>query len=109
MARSLAFEPADLDRIEIAVMELGTNQLKHADGGQISAEIVVEGLDRGLRIEASDQGPGIVDLARAMEPGFSTTGTLGTGLPTVRELMDRFEVETTPGAGTFIRVEKWRT
>jgi serine/threonine-protein kinase RsbT len=60
----------------------------------------------GIEIIAEDQGPGIVDVDKAMEVGFSTSNGLGAGLPGVRRLMDEFELNTSIGVGTRIRVFK---
>jgi serine/threonine-protein kinase RsbT len=52
-------------------------------------------------------GPGIPDLRKVMEDGFSTSGGLGAGLPGVKRLMDEFSIESTPGEGTLIQSVKW--
>jgi serine/threonine-protein kinase RsbT len=57
---------------------------------------------------ASDNGPGIPDIRQALRDGFSTSGSLGLGLPGVRGLMDAFEIITYPGRGTIVAVNKWR-
>ena len=62
----------------------------------------------GITVVASDRGPGIPDVARALEVGYSTSGSLGLGLPGVRRLMDEFEVESRVGHGTRVTARKWR-
>ena len=62
---------------------------------------------KGILIIAADQGPGIPDIRKVMEDGFSTSGGLGAGLPGVKRLMDEFKIETIPGEGTDIRATKW--
>jgi serine/threonine-protein kinase RsbT len=59
-------------------------------------------------IVASDDGPGIRDIRMAMRDGFSTSGSLGLGLPGVRRLMDDFEIVSEQGKGTTITVKKWK-
>lgn len=59
-------------------------------------------------VRARDLGPGIHDLNRAMQEGYSTSNGLGMGLPGVERLMDEFEIESAPGKGTVITVRKWR-
>ena len=49
---------------------------------------------------AADEGPGIADVERAMQDGYTTGNGLGLGLPGTRRLVDDFELETAPGAGT---------
>jgi serine/threonine-protein kinase RsbT len=63
---------------------------------------------RGLSIIASDKGPGIPDIRQALRDGFSTSGSLGMGLPGVRRIMDEFEINSQPGQGTVVAVKKWQ-
>ena len=56
---------------------------------------------------ASDAGPGIEDVERAMQDGYTTGNGLGLGLPGTRRLVDDFELDTAPGVGTTIRLVKW--
>ena len=58
-----------------------------------------------VRIE--DDGPGIANIERALEDGFSTGRGLGLGLPGARRLMDRVIVESAPGQGTGVEMWKW--
>jgi len=58
-------------------------------------------------VTARDQGPGIPDIAQAMEDGYSTGGSLGLGLPGSKRLMDEFEVVSEMGRGTSVTMIKW--
>lgn len=62
---------------------------------------------RALVVRAEDDGPGIGDVERALEDGYSTGSGLGLGLPGARRLMDRLIVESTPGEGTVVEMWKW--
>src|SRR3546814_5312354 len=62
---------------------------------------------RALVIQAEDQGPGIRDIPRALEDGYSTGRGLGLGLPGARRLMDRLTIDSAPGRGTLIEMWKW--
>lgn len=106
-AGRLPFAPEDLGRIEVAAAELASNMVKHAGGGRITLNLSRRPGQDGVQLVAEDHGAGIPDLERALSVGFSTKGTLGTGLPAVREMMDRFEIVTRPGEGTRVEVEKW--
>jgi serine/threonine-protein kinase RsbT len=70
--------------------------------------VICDSRREGLLIVASDEGPGISDIPRALRDGFSTSGSLGIGLPGVRRLMDEFAIESKPGCGTTITVTKWK-
>jgi serine/threonine-protein kinase RsbT len=58
-------------------------------------------------IVARDEGPGIPDVPRAMQDGYTTGRGLGLGLPGVRRLMDEFEILSGVGKGTTVSVKKW--
>ena len=61
----------------------------------------------GLQVIARDQGPGIADLSLALEKGFSTSRSLGLGLPGSKRFMDEFRLESTLGIGTTVTMRKW--
>jgi serine/threonine-protein kinase RsbT len=99
--------PADRARAVTAAAELTTNILKYAGRGIVTVARVVEKARSGIEIVAEDRGPGIADVQAAMKDHFSTSGTLGLGLPGVRRMMDEFEMVSTVGKGTRVRVRKW--
>jgi serine/threonine-protein kinase RsbT len=103
---ALGFGPADVERIDVAASELATNLVKHGGGGKLELTRLTAPR-AGLAIVAEDQGPGIPDVAAAMADGFSTTGTYGAGLATLKELMDCLEIHSAPGRGTRVEVRKW--
>jgi serine/threonine-protein kinase RsbT len=63
----------------------------------------------GLEVVVHDRGPGITDVEQAMADHYSTSGTLGLGLPGVRRLMDEFELESSPDEGTRVTIRKWKS
>lgn len=103
----LGFPKTDLALIATAISELARNILTYAREGEIEIALEEAGGRRGLLIIARDQGPGIADIALALQDGYSTSRSLGIGLPGVRRLMDQFEVTSEPGSGTLVRVTKW--
>ncbi|TYS14802.1 anti-sigma regulatory factor [Rossellomorea vietnamensis] len=107
VAKDLGFGTVDQARITTAISELARNIYLYAGQGQICIEKLSENGKNGVRIIAVDEGPGIKDIRKVMEDGFSTSGGLGAGLPGVKRLMDEFNVESTPGEGTDIRATKW--
>lgn len=108
MATELGFSTGDATLIATAISELARNIISYAGKGQIAVK-VVNGLNRqGISVIATDDGPGIPDIRQALRDGFSTSGSLGLGLPGVRRLMDEFEISSQPGRGTSVAVKKWR-
>jgi len=89
--------------------ELAANLVVHtSDGGTLGIEAALRDGEIGVRITSKDTGPGIPSLTDAFEDGFSTAGSMGSGLPTVRRLMDDFEVATTAGKGTRVVAVRWQ-
>lgn len=108
MATELGFSSGDATLIATAISELARNIIAYARKGQITLK-VVNGLNRrGISVVAVDDGPGISDIQQALRDGFSTSGSLGLGLPGVRRLMDEFEITSQPGSGTTVAVKKWK-
>jgi len=108
LATELGFPSGDATLIATAISELARNIVSYARRGQITLRLV-NGLNRqGIAIVASDDGPGIHDIRQALRDGFSTSGSLGMGLPGVRRLMDEFEITSKPGRGTIVAVKKWK-
>lgn len=107
MAAQLGFSPGTATLIATAISELARNILMYARRGEMLMRTVETNGNRGIAVEATDEGPGIPQPQRALEDGYSTSGRLGLGLPGVKRLMDEFRLETTPGRGTKIMVKKW--
>ncbi|MCG7346327.1 anti-sigma regulatory factor [Sporosarcina sp. ACRSL] len=106
-AKKAGFGTVDQARITTAISELARNIYLYAGKGKIEIERVADGGLFGIKIIASDEGPGIPDIRKVMEDGFSTSGGLGAGMPGVKRLMDEFKVTSEPGAGTIITTTKW--
>jgi serine/threonine-protein kinase RsbT len=108
MASELGFSSGDATFIATAISELARNIVSYAGKGEITLK-TVNGLNRqGIAVIATDEGPGIPDIRQALRDGFSTSGSLGLGLPGVRRLMDEFAITSQPGRGTIVAVKKWR-
>jgi serine/threonine-protein kinase RsbT len=108
LAIELGFSPGDATLIATSISELARNIVSYARRGEITLQIVQASNRQGIAVTASDSGPGIRDLRQAMRDGFSTSGSLGLGLPGVRRLMDEFEIASQPGRGTIVTVKKWK-
>ncbi len=93
-----------------SVSELAHNLVRHATrGGTITIVALSRNGEIGIEVTAEDDGPGIPDVALAMQDGFSSIDSLGCGLPGVKRLMDDFEITSTVGTGTRIVARKWRS
>ena len=108
MANELGFSSGDATLIATAISELARNIVSYARKGQITLKGIQGSSRIGILVIASDDGPGIPDIRQALRDGFSTSGSLGLGLPEVRRLMDEFEITSQPGRGTIVAVKKWR-
>lgn len=106
VAENMKFSSSDQTIIATAISELARNIVEYAGAG----EIVIEESEAGdkIVITARDAGPGIQDLAKAVQDGFSTGKGLGLGLPGTKRLMDEFEIHSQSGQGTMVRVAKKR-
>ena len=107
LVSGLRFSTSELTLIATAISEVARNIVTYAGSGEIVLRIVQRGARRGLFVIARDQGPGIADIARAMEDGYSTSRSLGLGLPGSRRLMDEFELASEIGKGTEVTMTKW--
>jgi serine/threonine-protein kinase RsbT len=107
LAARLALSGVDLTLVAAAISEVARNILTYAKRGEIELSLVQERGRRGLVVVARDRGPGIPDLDQAMQDGYSTTGSLGLGLPGAKRLMDEFEIISEVGKGTTVIMTKW--
>jgi serine/threonine-protein kinase RsbT len=99
----------ELTEIATAISELARNIVNYADSGQMALRLVSRDDRTGVRIVASDDGPGIEDVERAMQDGFTTGAGLGLGLPGTKRLMDDFVITSKVDEGTTVTVHKWAT
>ena len=107
-AQEIGLTTLDRTKVVTAASELARNTVIHGRGGVLSLEIVHDGSHEGLRLCFEDQGPGIADIDRALEDGYSTGGGLGMGLPGARRLVNEFELTSTEGVGTCVTVLSWK-
>lgn len=106
-AAKLGFSSTDLTLVATAISELARNIVMYAGAGEIILRVVRLAGKQGIVVIARDRGPGIADVGQALQSGYSTSRSLGLGLPGVRRLMDEFEVESQAGEGTVVTVRKW--
>jgi anti-sigma regulatory factor (Ser/Thr protein kinase) len=109
MAVDLGFSLKESEDLAIVVSELSSNLVRHAGGGQLVFTPLTKGITSGIKIVSQDKGPGIAEVNKAIVDGFSTSGTLGYGLGTIKRLMDQLYIEPSPEEqpGTLITCVKW--
>src|ERR1700744_5146123 len=88
LARELGFDDEQAGRVAIIATEMAGNIFKHGANGHLIVDRFIDGAGSGIELLAADKGPGIADIARALEDGFSTVGTPGTGLGAIRRQAD---------------------
>jgi serine/threonine-protein kinase RsbT len=108
MAERLGFPRPDPTLIATAISEVARNIVVHAGRGEIVIRAFDDTHRYGLVVIARDEGPGIRDVDAAVRDDYSGRGGLGLGLPGARRLMDEFDVESAPDAGTTVTMTKWR-
>lgn len=107
LAAEIGMEDSDQDMIGTATSELARNMLDYGGGGRVQIELVQRERGRGVRVTFEDHGPGIADIARAMEDGYSTGTGMGLGLPGAKRLAHEFEIASRVGRGTRVVITRW--
>lgn len=107
LALDLGFSLTDVTMIATAISEIARNITSYAGRGAVRVTVAEREGREALVVRAEDEGPGIADIERAMEDGYSTGRGLGLGLPGARRLMDRLVVDSALGRGTIIEMWKW--
>lgn len=105
-AEAKGFGIVDQTRISTAVSELARNTFIYAGKGEVLIQELTNP-HQGLRISFADNGPGIEDVKLALKDGFSTSKSMGKGLPGAKRLSDHMEIRTGPQKGTTVVIEKW--
>ena len=107
LAEQIGFAGSDLTVIATVISELARNILEYAKSGEVVLSLGQRGSRVGIVIVARDRGPGIPDLTKAMQDGYTTGRGLGLGLPGVRRLVDDFDIVSELQKGTTVTVKKW--
>ena len=107
LALELGFEGAEATLVAAAISEVARNIVEYAESGEVVLQPVSNGSKRGLCVVALDQGPGIADVAQALQYGYSSHKGLGVGLPGAKLLMDEFDINSAVGVGTTVTMRKW--
>jgi serine/threonine-protein kinase RsbT len=106
-ATAVGFGITDVTRIVTAASELTRNIYQYAGSGVMRWRSIRREARVGLELTFEDNGPGIPDVSKAMEAGFSTGRGLGMGLPGAKRLMDDMTIQSQVGKGTTVELRKW--
>lgn len=106
--KELAIEPKLVKRTVVALYEAEVNIAAHSHGGQVHAQIDAD----KIYVRFQDTGPGIADIERAMQEGFSTASDkvrqmgfgAGMGLPNIKRNCDEMRIQSEPGQGTTLEI-----
>lgn len=107
-AISIGMSVINQTKLITAASELVRNVLNYAKTGTATIEVVTHLQKTGLKVIFTDKGPGIEDIAKAMQDGYSTGKSLGLGLPGARRLVNQFDIKSTPGHGTTVTIISWK-
>jgi len=107
-ALETGFSLVDQTKVVTAASELARNTVTHGAGGKLTIEGLQNGHRKGLRLIFEDQGPGIPDVNRALQDGYTTGTGLGLGLGGSKRLASEFEVRTQVGQGTQVIFTRWK-
>ena len=107
--KQLNVQPAVIKRVVVALYEAEVNAIAHAYGGKVLVDI---GSDK-IKMTVADKGPGIPDIALAMQEGYSTARPevrdmgfgAGMGLPNMQKNVDKMNVTSEVGVGTTVEME----
>ncbi|WP_211100247.1 anti-sigma regulatory factor [Azospirillum halopraeferens] len=106
--RAIGFGLVDQTKLMTAASELARNIVLYANGGTMTIEHARAAGRSGVRLIFEDGGPGIADLERAMQDGYSTGKGMGLGLPGAKRLAHEFAIASTPGVGTRVTFMLWK-
>jgi serine/threonine-protein kinase RsbT len=98
----------DQTKIVTAASELARNMLIYGGGGEVTLEVLQDGVRQGLRVHFVDTGPGIPNVDLALRDGFTTGSGMGLGLGGAKRLVNEFKIESTLGKGTRVAITRWR-
>ncbi|WP_256701020.1 anti-sigma regulatory factor [Caballeronia sordidicola] len=108
LAIKLAFGTLERTKFVTAASELARNTLVHGKGGTVTITEVERDGRTGIKLVFADEGPGIPDIERALEDGYSTAKSMGLGLGGARRLVNEFEITSTVNGGTRVSITQWK-
>lgn len=107
LLEQMGFDKTRQYLVASAVSELSTNIIRYGGKGSITLRQIRLFGQTGFEVIARDSGPGIEDIQKALAENYSTGNGLGQGLPSVKRIMDTFDIQSGPGRGTVVHAIKW--
>jgi anti-sigma regulatory factor (Ser/Thr protein kinase) len=98
---------AELSNLGIIATEIATNAVRHATGGEMVLRTVQGNEQSGVEMLCLDRGPGMANVAECLRDGYSTAGTMGTGLGAASRLATTFDISSVVGSGTVVLARLW--
>lgn len=103
----LSFDETTSGKAAIVATELATNLAKHAKSGFILLQSIRTSEAPGVEMLSIDSGPGMIDVARCLSDGYSTAGTSGGGLGSIKRISDEFDLYSSLASGTVVFCRLW--
>jgi serine/threonine-protein kinase RsbT len=107
-AAELSFSLIDQTKMVTAASELARNTLDYGGGGTATVEKLEQNGRKGLRVIFEDHGPGISDIDKALQDGYTTGEGLGLGLSGSKRLVNDFDIQSQVGVGTRVTITRWK-
>lgn len=107
VSAQIGFGITDVTRIVTASSEMARNIFKYAGEGIMRWRRIEKDGRAGIEVQFEDQGPGIADVNRALQEGYTTGEGLGMGLPGTKRLVDELEINSAVGKGTTVTLRRW--
>jgi serine/threonine-protein kinase RsbT len=107
-AVKISLSLVDQTKIVTAASELARNMLVYGGGGEVTLELLENGIRHGLRVHFVDRGPGIPNIELALRDGFTSGKGMGLGLGGAKRLVNEFDIESNPGKGTRVTITRWK-
>lgn len=102
LAESVGLPERKCSDAGIIATELATNLARHAQAGRVFLQALSSSGEAWCEMLAVDSGPGVGDLSRCLQDGYSSGGTSGIGFGAIRRLSDEFDAFSTEGRGTVV-------
>jgi serine/threonine-protein kinase RsbT len=104
----LSFGTLERTKFVTAASELARNTLVHGQGGTLTLIELEKDGRQGIQLIFEDKGPGIPNIEKALEDGYSTAKSMGLGLGGARRLVNEFEITSAVGSGTRVSIVQWK-